>query len=103
MMGEACDDAFRLFVSLCKDKYPGLPPELVPIAKKYGVNVAYKVRDYLLRQVDVAKAMEYEFENPNSMFHKYVMKMSELLGEPPDSLLKSEAVRKYFEALKGLR
>ena len=35
-----CDDIYRLLLALCADEYEDLPPEFVPLAKKYGYKIA---------------------------------------------------------------
>lgn len=105
MMGEACDDAFRLFVSLCKDKYPGLPPELVPIAKKYGVNVAKRVQAFIMiltSPENMQEAMKSEFESVGP-FREYVLSLSRKTGIPPEDILRGKAAREYYKWLRGLK
>lgn len=104
-MGE-CDDVVRLLDTLCKGEYPDLPPEFVPIAKKYGYHIAKRVYYEVMvsiGKIDITKLMMVEYNNSNSPFRKYVDKMANETGLSPEEIIESKPAIEYFKWLKGLR
>lgn len=95
-----CDDVIKL-LEICKEEYPDIPPEFIPIAKKYGVDVAnYLIRSlYDVIDIDTAIRKEYEREGP---LRNYVNKLAEFMNVDPEAMLNSDVVKNYYLKLRGL-
>jgi len=99
-----CDEAYRLLVALCSKEYSDLPPEFVPIAKKYGYDVAKSALAHVLAITSpdkITEAMEIEYELGNSPFKDYITSLAKKTGIDPKQLLKSKAAREYYKWLRG--
>lgn len=100
-----CDMAIEPPDRSCADEYVDLPPEFIPIAKKYGVTIAKKVAlyvDVLTGKRTLQDLMKEELKNKSSPFYRYVSALSKITGEPISEIIKSKAAIKYYKWLRGL-